>query len=175
MISYVITKERITSPVIEDAVMQAMIRLDGAYSLILINEEKLIAARDKYGFRPLCYGRTNSGTYIVASESCALNAVDAHFIRDLDPGEIVVFDRYGVHSIREHCNKVKAYPVLFEYIFLATADSVIDVAPSGRQACAGEFLARSPVAADIVSGFPDSGMTEIVIQNAPESLMGLAL
>lgn len=160
VISYIITKERITSPVIEDAVKHAMNRLEGAYSLILMNEEKLIAARDKYGFRPLCYGRTNSGTYVVASESCALNAVDAHFIRDLEPGEIVVFDRKGVHSIREHCEKVKPSLCVFEYIYFARPDSVIDGCPvHTARLRAGEFLAQEhPVAADIVVGVPDSGI-----------------
>ncbi len=160
VISYVITKERITSYVIEDAVMHAMNRLDGAYSLILMNEEKLIAVRDKYGFRPLCYGRSNSGTYVVASESCALNAVDAHFIRDLEPGEIVVFDRQGVHSIRAHCSQVKPSMCVFEYIYFARPDSVIDGCPVHiARLRAGEFLAQEhPVAADIVVGVPDSGI-----------------
>lgn len=160
VISYIITRERITSPILEQAVIKAMDRLDGAYSLIIMNEEKLIAVRDKYGFRPLCYGRTNSGTYVIASESCALNAVDAHFIRDLDPGEVVVFDRQGVHSFRDHCDKVKPSMCIFEFIYFARPDSVIDGCPvHNARLRAGEFLAEEhPVDADIVVGVPDSGI-----------------
>lgn len=76
-----------------------MYRLEGAYSLVLMSATKLLAARDPQGFRPLCYGRRDDGTYVVASESCALSAVGAHFERDLLPGEILVFDKSGVRSI----------------------------------------------------------------------------
>jgi len=99
VISYVITKERINCPSIEEAVNRAMYRIDGAYSLVVMSPTKLIAARDPRGFRPLCYGKTEDGRYIVASESCALDAVGAKLIRDIKPGEIVVFGEDGVRSI----------------------------------------------------------------------------
>jgi len=160
VISYVITKERIRKPEIEDAVLTAMNVLEGAYSLILMTEDKLLAVRDKHGFRPLCYGMTSDGTYIIASESCALNAVDAHFIRDIRPGEIVVFDKNGVHSIDDNCSRAEEALCIFEYIYFARPDSVIDGC-SVHQARlrAGAFLAQDhPVDADIVIGVPDSGI-----------------
>lgn len=95
VISYLITEERLKTGTIEDAVCRAMNRLEGAYSLVVMSPQKLIAARDENGFRPLCYGKTKDGTYYVASESCALDAVGAKLIRDLDPGEVLVFTESG--------------------------------------------------------------------------------
>lgn len=85
-IAYVITRERLMTPSIEEAVSNAMNLLEGAYSLVLLSETKMIAARDPYGFRPLCYGRMPDGAYVAASESCALSAVGAEFVRDVLPG-----------------------------------------------------------------------------------------
>ena len=97
-IAYIITQERLKAPSIEDAVSRAMNRLDGAYSLVLMSSRKLICARDPYGFRPLCVGQMEDGTWVAASESCALTAVGASFVRDVEPGEILVFgpDRKSV-------------------------------------------------------------------------------
>lgn len=86
-IAYMITRERLTAPSIEDAVSHAMNALEGAYSLILMSSAKMIAVRDPYGFRPLCYGKMQDGSYVIASESCALTAVGAKFVRDLLPGK----------------------------------------------------------------------------------------
>lgn len=117
-IAYIVTKERLTAPSIEEAVSRAMNRLEGAYSLVLMSATKLIAARDPRGFRPLCYGKTADGAYVVASESCALHAVGAEFIRDLEPGEILVFSQDGVQSRREHCGKEKKEGLHFRiYLF----------------------------------------------------------
>jgi amidophosphoribosyltransferase len=77
-----------------------MDRIKGAYSLVIMSPSKLIAVRDPHGFRPLCYGEKADGGVVVASESCALDAVGAKFIRDMEPGEIVVFDKTGARSIR---------------------------------------------------------------------------
>ncbi|MFR5749134.1 MAG: amidophosphoribosyltransferase, partial [Thomasclavelia spiroformis] len=101
-IAYIVTKERLKTNTIEDALSQAMNQLDGAYSLILMSSQKLICARDPYGFRPLCYGINEDGMYVVASESCALKAVGARFVRDIEPGEIVIFSEDGVVSRKEH-------------------------------------------------------------------------
>lgn len=160
VISYIITKERISSASIEEAVDRAMNRLRGAYSLIVMSPQKLIAARDEQGFRPLCYGRTEDGRYVIASESCALDAVGAVFIRDVEPGEIVVFEKGGVRSIRTHCGKAKKSLCVFEYIYFARPDSVIDGCPvHAARVRAGEFLAAEhPVEADVVIGVPDSGL-----------------
>ena len=97
-IAYIVTRERLNAPSIEDALSRAMNTLDGAYSLVLMSPQKLICARDPYGFRPLCYGQTPDGTYIVASESCAIKAVGGEVIRDVEPGEILVFSKLGVFS-----------------------------------------------------------------------------
>lgn len=159
-IAYVITRERITAPSIQEAVSRAMDRLDGAYSLILMSSTKLIAVRDPYGFRPLCYGRMEDGTYIVASETCALNAVGAKFERDILPGEILTIDRTGIHSDRRHCNSASRKLCIFEYIYFARPDSVIEgISVHDARMKAGAILAKAhPVDADIVIGVPDSGL-----------------
>lgn len=160
VISYIITKERLGAPSIEEAVSRAMYRVKGAYSLVIMSPSKLIAARDDRGFRPLCYGKTEDGVYVVASESCALDAVGADFIRDIEPGEIVVFSKNGIKSIKEHCGKEKQSLCVFEYIYFARPDSVIDgCSVHNARLRAGAFLAKSyPVDADIVIGVPDSGI-----------------
>lgn len=159
-IAYIVTRERLRSPSIEDALSKAMDTLDGAYSLVLMSPQKLICARDPYGFRPLCYGKMADGTYIIASESCALKAVGAEFIRDVEPGEILVFTKNGVSSRREHCGKRDKKLCIFEYIYFARPDSVIDgVSVHGARLTAGKILAKAhPVDADIVVGVPDSGL-----------------
>lgn len=159
-IAYIVTKERLTVPSIEDALSAAMERLEGAYSLVLMSPQKLICARDPYGFRPLCYGKMPNGIYVAASESCALAAVGAEFIRDLEPGEIVIFQRSGITSRREHCGKCLPSPCVFEYIYFARPDSVINgVSVHGARLRAGEILAKEhPAQADIVIGVPDSGL-----------------
>lgn len=160
VISYIITEERLKSGKIEEAVNRAMNRIKGAYSLIIMSPSKLIAARDEHGFRPLCYGKTSDGRYIVASESCALDAVGAEFIRDIRPGEILVFTRDGIYSITDHCEKAERRMCVFEYVYFARPDSVIDgCGVHEARARAGEFLAKShPVEADVVIGVPDSGL-----------------
>ena len=159
-IAYIVTRERLRTPSIEDALSAAMNTLEGAYSLVLMSAQKLICARDPYGFRPLCYGRTSDGLYAVASESCALNAIGAKFIRDLEPGEILVFGPKGVISRREHCGRQKKKLCIFEYIYFARPDSVIDeVSVHGARIQAGKILAQKhPAAADLVVGVPDSGL-----------------
>ena len=159
-IAYVITRERLMTPSIEEAVSNTMNLLEGAYSLVMISSTKMIAARDPYGFRPLCYGKTADGAYVAASESCALSAVGAEFIRDVLPGEILVFTENGVESRREHCKKQRRRTCIFEYIYFARPDSVIDgISVHESRMKAGELLAESyPEWADIVIGVPDSGL-----------------
>ncbi len=160
VISYIIIKERLTASSIEEAVNRAMYRLSGAYSLVIMSPRKLIAARDENGFRALCYGKKEYGSYIVASESCALDAVGASFIRDIEPGEIVVFDENGIRSIREHCARAPKTTCIFEHIYFARPDSCLDgVSVHAARIRAGACLARDyPVDADIVVGVPDSGI-----------------
>jgi glutamine phosphoribosylpyrophosphate amidotransferase len=105
------------------------------------------------------------GGVVVASESCALDAMGARFIRDLEPGEIMVFDKNGVRSIRDHCGKAEKRTCIFEYIYFARPDSVIDGSQRARGPVqrAGECLAlEHPVHADVVVGVPDSGLDAAV-------------
>lgn len=159
-IAYIVTRERLRTPSIEEALSAAMTTLDGAYSLVLMSPQKLICARDPYGFRPLCYGKTEDGMYVIASESCALKAVGAELIRDVEPGEILVFSKNGVVSRREHCGRQKKRLCIFEYIYFARPDSVIDgTSVHAARIRAGKILAQThPVSADIVIGVPDSGL-----------------
>lgn len=160
IIAYIITQQRLKTPSIETAVSCAMYQMEGAYSLVMMSSAKLIAARDPWGFRPLCYGKTPEGMYVVASESCALAAVGAKPERDLLPGEIVTFDETGVHADRSHCSRHPQRACIFEYIYFARPDSVIDgVSVHQARKNAGRLLARRhPVEADIVVGVPDSGL-----------------
>ncbi len=160
IIAYLVTKERLLSPSIEDAVSRAVASLQGAFSLIVMSAQKLICIRDPHGFRPLCYGQTADGTYIVASETCALHAVGATPIRDVEPGEMLVFSHDGVVSRKEHCGTAPVRHCIFEYIYFARPDSVIDgVSVHAARLRAGEILALAhPADADIVIGVPDSGL-----------------
>jgi len=154
----VITKKRIHAKTIEDAAEMAMNEIEGAYSLLIMSPAKLIAIRDPYGFRPLCMGSLN-GDIVFASESCALDSIGAEFIRDIEPGEIVIADKDGLRSIKTHCTK-KSGMCVFEFIYFARPDSVIEgeSVHAVRQK-AGSFLAIDhPVEADVVFGVPDSGL-----------------
>jgi len=164
VIAYLITKERLTTSSIEDAVNAAMYKIKGAFSMVVMSPTKLIAVRDERGFRPLCYGITEDGTYIVASESCALDSVSAEFVRDIEPGEIVVFDEDGVRSIKDHCDNLEKKICIFEYIYFARPDSVIDgINVHTARVNAGKALAQDyPVEADVVVGVPDSGLDAAV-------------
>ncbi len=158
-IVYTIVSERLKVSATEEAVYRTMQQLQGAYSCVLMTATKLIAFRDPVGFRPLCYGQTEDGAWVVSSESCALDAVGAKMIRDIRPGEIVVFSRDGVVSDTRLCGKQPSLCV-FEYIYFARPDSVIEGASvHSARLRAGRFLAQeSPVEADVVIGVPDSGL-----------------
>ena len=160
VISYIITEERLSSPSIEDAVNRAMNRIKGAYSLVIMSPAKMIAVRDENGFRPLCYGKMPDGSYVIASESCALDSVGAEFVRDIDAGEILVFDQSGIKSIRDHCGKAPHKLCVFEYVYFARPDSVIEgCCVHEARSRAGAYLALEyPVQADVVVGVPDSGL-----------------
>ena len=170
LISAVIIKERISSGSIEEAVCKAMDKLHGAYSLLVMSPQKLIAVRDKYGFKPLCYGQRSDGEYVVASESCALSSVGATFIRDIKPGEIVIFSKEGIRTIEEHCDKAPESLCVFEYLYTARPDSVIaNCSVHYARKRAGAFLAKAhPTPADVVIGAPDSGI-DAAIGYAEES------
>ena len=160
VISYMIVQERLRTGSIEDAVRAATEVIEGAYSLVISSPQKLIAVRDAHGFRPLCYGETDDGSVVFASESCALDAVGARLVRDLRPGEMAVVDQNGVRFDDSKCGVAPKRFCVFEYIYFARPDSVIDGASvSLCRRRAGAFLAKEhPVDADIVIGVPDSGL-----------------
>lgn len=163
-IAYLITGRRLKTSSIEDALSAAMDEFEGAYSLVLMSPRKLIAARDPYGFRPLCYGKREDGTYLVASESCAITAASGTLIRDVMPGEIIIFTDHGIVSRTEHCHQTERRFCIFEYIYFARPDSVIDgISVHESRLKAGEILAHvHPVKADLVAGVPDSGIDAAV-------------
>lgn len=158
VIAYAITRERLTAPSIEAAVERAMDKLAGAYSLVVMSARKLIAVRDPHGFHPLCIGKLGDSD-IIASESCAITAAGGQFVRDVEPGEVVVFDENGCRSLRSHCGG-KSGLCVFEYVYFARPDSVLDGASVHRaRRNAGKLLAKEhPIEADVVIGVPDSGL-----------------
>ena len=158
VIAYIITQERLRCESIEQAVLRAMERIEGAYSLVIMSPQKLIAARDPHGFRPLCMGDLD-GDVVFASESCALDAIGATFVRDIEPGETVVVSAEGVRSLR--CGrKCDSSLCVFEFIYFARPDSVVDGSSVHvARLRAGAFLALDhPVQADVVIGVPDCGI-----------------
>ena len=158
VIAYHIARERLNTGTVEDAVKNAMRKLKGAYSLVISSPRKLIGARDPFGFRPLVIGRRDD-SYILASETCALDAVGAEFVRDVKPGEIVMLDKRGITSDESFCGLMKPARCIFEYIYFARPDSYVDgVSVYDSRIMAGKILAQMhPADADIVIGVPDSG------------------
>lgn len=159
VIAYLIARERIDAPSIEESVKRVMKKLKGAFSLLVMSPNKLIAARDPWGFRPLCMGKRDDA-FVFASESCAFDSIDAEFIRDIEPGEIVCVEDGNLKTDKELCGG-KSHLCIFEHIYFARPDSHIDgeVVHETRLK-AGEFLAKqSPVEADVVVGVPDSGLS----------------
>ena len=159
-IAYLIARERINAVSVEEAVEKAMGQIEGAYSLLVMSPQKLIAARDPHGFRPLCMGKLGDST-VFASETCALAACGAEFVRDVEPGEIIVVDDSGIRSIKTLCPGMdKKALCVFEYIYFARTDSEIDgISVYRSRKEAGRILAREfPVEADIVIGVPESGI-----------------
>ncbi len=142
---------------LEKAMVDTMARIKGAYSLVLMTEDTLIAVRDPNGFRPLCLGKLNGG-YVVASETCALDLVQAEYVRDVDPGEILIINRDGLKSIKPEQPERKAH-CIFELIYFARPDSNLfgqNVYMFRKKQ--GQLLAKEfNVDADLVMPFPDSG------------------
>ncbi len=158
VIAYAIARQRLSCGSIQEAVTAAMKRLVGAYCLIVMSGRKLIAARDPWGFRPLCIGKRGDAWFF-ASETCALDGVGAQYVRDVEPGEVVMIEDGQLISMRENCIG-KGHICIFEYIYFARPDSVIDgQGVHEARLEAGRLLARqNPVKADVVIGVPDSGL-----------------
>ncbi len=157
IIAYHIARERLKTSTVEEAVVNAMKKLKGAYSLVLMSPRKLIGARDPFGFRPLCIGKKGN-SYIIASETSALSAAEAEFVRDVLPGEVVMINEDGIHSDTSMCGG-KMAKCIFEYIYFARPDTHIDgISVYNSRIIAGKILAQTyPVEADVVVGVPDSG------------------
>jgi amidophosphoribosyltransferase len=158
VIAYMIARERVDAPSIEEAVRRTIPKLQGSFSLVIMSPQKLIAARDPHGFRPLCIGKIGNST-VFASETCALDACGAEFVRDVEPGEVVVVDQNGMRSFRDPVDVEKSL-CIFEYIYFARTDSIVDgISVYEARKQAGRLLAQQlPVEADIVIGVPESGI-----------------
>lgn len=159
VIAYHIARERLKTKKVEEAVKHAMKKIEGGYALVISSPRKMIGVRDPFGLKPLCIGKRDN-TYFLASESCAIAAVGAEFVRDVAPGEIVSFTKHGEKSDTSMAIAPKKQArCIFEYIYFARPDSNIDgVSVYHSRIQAGRFLAMdSPVEADLVVGVPESG------------------
>lgn len=159
LIAYEIARARVHTDNVEEAILKTASRLRGAYGLVIASPRKLIGVRDPLGLKPLCLGKRNN-SYVIASESCALSAIGAQFVRDILPGEILTISRGGITSNLQLCQNKQAH-CIFEYIYFARLDSQLDgISVYESRLRAGEALARSyPADADLVTGVPDSGIT----------------
>ena len=146
---------------IEDRVVESLKQVSGAYCLVIMTEDRLIGVRDPNGFRPLCLGRLPEGGWVIASESCALDAVNAALVRDIEPGEMIVIDGKEVRSRRLTDQKQPAALCVFEYIYFARPDSLMDGQSvyQSRLAMGRQLAMESGLKADIVISVPDSGTT----------------
>ncbi|KEI01058.1 amidophosphoribosyltransferase [Clostridium botulinum C/D str. Sp77] len=153
---------RSTKCSIEESIIKAMQRVKGSYGIVVLTEDKLIGVRDPNGIRPLCIGKIENN-YIVCSESCALNCIGAEFIRDIEPGEIVIIDENGIKSIKFSEN-TKHKTCAFEYIYFARPDSKIDGIDvyNARVEAGKQLFKEAPADADVVIGVPDSGIPAAV-------------
>ena len=164
IIAQTIIRERLSTGSVEEAVALAMPRFKGAISIVVMSSSKMVAACDVKGIRPLCFGKKSDGTYVVASETSALDAVGAKFVRDIVPGEVVVFTEEGVKSNTDACGKVKPALCVFEYVYFARPDSIINgLSVHEARVRIGMALAKMhPADADVVIGVPDSGIDAAV-------------
>lgn len=158
IVAYIIGRERIKTDSTEQAILNIMDKLHGAYSMVIVTMNKLIAVRDPKGFRPLCMGKLGEST-IIASESCAIDALDGKFVRDIEPGEIVVVEKNGIKSLKDKCGQ-KTSSCIFEHIYFARPDSVIDgqSVHFARKEAGRQLAISCPADADIVVGVPDSAI-----------------
>lgn len=162
VIAYRIARERMETASIEEAVVNVSKELKGGFALLVMSPQKIVAVRDPLGLKPLCIGKRDD-SYILASESAAITAVDGEFIRDVLPGEVVTISKEGIRSEIRLESEKKAHCV-FEYIYFARLDSKIDnISVYDARRRGGMALAqRYPVDADVVTGVPESGLTAAV-------------
>ncbi len=143
----------------ENTLVSTIRKLQGAYSLLIMTSKELIGVRDPHGFRPLCIGKLENGGYVLSSETCALDLIQAEFVRDVEPGEIVIIDDNGIRSIQAFPEQTKRSFCIFEYVYFARPDSnLADRNVYKVRVDMGRELAReNPIEADIVVPIPDSG------------------
>ena len=141
----------------EDALIDSVQKLKGAYSLVLLTQTQMIGVRDPRGFRPLCLGKLN-GSYVLASETCALDLIQAEYIREVEPGEIIIVDDNGLRSIKPF-PPTKPSLCIFEFIYFARPDSCVfgESVYQTRKRLGIELALETPVACDLVIPMPDSG------------------
>ena len=153
----------------EERVFQCMRQLEGAYSIVIQTKDTMIAARDPLGIRPLCLGKLNGG-WIVASESCALDHLGAEYLREVDPGEVIIVDSNGLHTATWSGRTGRRALCVFELIYFARPDSIMDgqLVHSARQQLGAQLAKEHPVEADLVIGIPDSS-TAAAVGYAQES------
>lgn len=158
VIAYIIAQERLKTASIDEAVLNAMDKIKGAYSMVMMAPSRLIGVRDPRGFRPLCIGKLGEN-YIITSESCVFDSLGGEFVRDVEPGEMVVIDDEGVHSYKNNCGG-KTSLCLFEFVYFARPDSVLDgmCVNIARQRAGIELAKEHPVEADMVCAVPDCGI-----------------
>ena len=158
VIAYIIAQERLETASIEEAVLNAMDKIKGAYSMVMMAPSRLIGVRDPRGFRPLCIGKLGEN-YIITSESCVFDSLGGEFVRDVEPGEMVVIDDEGVHSYKNNCGG-KTSLCLFEFVYFARPDSVLDgmCVNIARQRAGIELAKEHPGEADMVCAVPDCGI-----------------
>ena len=142
----------------ENNLIQTVRRIEGAYSLVIMTEHELIGVRDPHGFRPLCLGKVGDA-YVLASETCALDLISAKYVRDIEPGEIVVIDKNGLRSIQAFPEHTERAFCIFEYVYFARPDSTIANRNvyKVRVDMGRELAKEHPIKADIVIPVPDSG------------------
>lgn len=142
----------------ENTLVQTVRRIEGAYSLVIMTEQELIGVRDPHGFRPLCIGKVD-GAWVLASETCALDLIHAQFVRDVEPGEIVIINKDGLRSVQAFPEQERRAFCIFEYVYFARPDSTIANRNVYRvRVEMGRQLAReNRIEADIVVPVPDSG------------------
>ena len=158
LMAYVIATERCTADSLEESVLRAMDKLDGAYSTVICGPSSLVGFRDRHGFRPLCIGKLKN-SWLISSESCVFDSVGAKFVRDVEPGEMVVIDETGFKSFMAE-RKSNQSLCLFEFVYTARPDSVVDGASvhAVRFRSGERLFEEYPIEADMVCGVPDSGI-----------------
>lgn len=160
IIMHLLARARMKTGRVETALAAVMKELKGSYSLVMMSPQKLIVCRDPKGMRPLCMGKIEN-SYVFASETCALDTVRAEYVRDVEPGEIIIIDKDGMRTIRDNCEDAAESKIcIFEYLYFSRSDSYIGgMSVHEARKLTGKILSETyPVNADIVAGVPDSGI-----------------